>query len=195
MPFLHDPGTGVAEWVSDALVSGSVGQRFVNTATETIVASVAGDGVETAFTVQAFTIPADTIVVGTIIRVRAQFDISVSPVATTTATINIRLGGVGGSVLSLGVAKDTALNDTQVVDILASVVSIAGVTATYRISGWQTDLEQIGAATLTIAGLTGGPTVNTSIANVLNATVQFDGNLPAGNTTACALEQFVVEVF
>ena len=141
----------------------------------------------------SYTIPADTLKAGSVMRVRALVR-ATADLGATTLTLRLRLGPVTliGTALITTAAVDTAVNDVAIMDYTFQSFEAPALTGECRGTGFYTDPAAAGGAFVTtILGAGGvGATFATNAALLLEVT----GIWSAADANSCQLEQLVVNI-
>ena len=170
-----------------SLLSSSSNIRYSATASESLVGSTIGAATETPF-ITRYTIPGNTLRVGSVIRLSGYVDFPTT-VGTTTAGIKGYVGyGAAPAVFDI-TAVDVANSDETSFDVEIGIRSI-GAGAVGTINGWTSSIASAGVGTLrtrTGAGAFGFDTSNAMIV-VLTTTIS------SADATTARLQQFNVTV-
>jgi hypothetical protein len=159
---------------------------YVNTAPSTTITNTTA---ETAFDTK-YTIPANTLQPGSVIKVRWQ-GIAPSTNATDTLLIRLRLGGVAGTALAVGTATDVANNAVFGGDA-AIIVRTIGAAGTFVAAGEHTEAPAAsGTAVLDVFEITASTAIDTTVDQDLVVTATWS---VASAANQVRLDVMVVEV-
>ena len=161
----------------------AVGLAYSNTAAAT---TVGGTSAETLFDVN-YTIPANTLAAGTVVKVRyAGFGVTGS--GTDTFAHKLYVGGSGGTALLTSTAAQLATNSTFTGEC-ELICRTAGTTGTFVAFG--TYKQSSAEGTMTVKDdYTASTTINTQA----NQAVVVTGTWNNANTTSARLDLFRVEI-
>jgi hypothetical protein len=138
-----------------------------------------------------YSIPANTLVAGSVIEVEYQ-GIITAAANSDTATIKLYIGGLTGTAILTGTATNATTNDIFS-GKATIVVRTAGTTGTLVASGHHTDVPAAsGTATIGIAEITASTTINTQAAQVIG--VGCDWSVADVNSSA-RLDILVVKIY
>lgn len=162
------------------------GQVFASVAPETLQGAVVG-AAEAAFTTEDFTIPADTLVAGTVIRIRA-YATALDAAGISNLTLRIRIGGLAGTIVAASPTVDPITNDLYFVEA-AVTIRTAGAGGTL-VASW-TGFKGTPATTFPtpLLGATQSTPIDTTVAQLLTATAEF-----SANNSDLRLDQLVVDI-
>lgn len=179
-----------------ALTSQGAGNDFINGHSKLIYTStgastaVTATASETAFD-KKYTIPANTLRAGSVIKVRFQ-GIATATNSTDTLQIKAYLGGTGGTAILTGTATDVANNNVFSGEFTI-VVRTIGSSGTFVAFGTHTDVPAAsGTATQDVMEITASTTVDTTTTQDIVVSATWSTN-SAGNS--CRLDIFVVEAY
>lgn len=138
-----------------------------------------------------YSIPANTLKAGTVIKVRYQ-GIATATNSTDTLTIKLYIGGLSGTAILTGTATDVADNNIFAGEALIQIRT-AGASGTLVAVGTHTDVPAAsGTATHGICEITASTTIDTTAAQVIG--VGADWSVAhAGNSAR--LDIMVVEIY
>lgn len=179
---LDNSGGSQARWVGADLLPVGGGEGLANAAVASSSA-LTNTTTETVFSTGSWAIPAHSLRVGQVLRLRAKAR-ATSTNATDTFQLAARLNSNAGVRLGLTPAVDVANDDLAVLDLIATVRSI-GAGGTLSVQG-----IGIVAATPGATGTAGTIAIDTTVANNLVITGKWSV-ANAGNSAV--LEDFVVE--
>jgi hypothetical protein len=172
---------------TDAPVNGWLGGVVYNT----VAASSALTGSSTETAMAAYTIPASTLVAGSIIKVRYQ-GIATATNSSDTLTVKLYLGGLSGTAILTGTATDVADNNIFAGEALLQVRTV-GATGTFVAVGTHTDVPAAsGTATHGITEITASTTIDTTA--TLAVTLSCKWSTTSGSNS-CRVDIFVVEMY
>jgi hypothetical protein len=139
----------------------------------------------------SYSIPANTLVAGSVIEVEYQ-GIATATTNTDTLTVKLYIGGLGGTAILTGTATDVA-NNNIFSGKATIVVRTAGSSGTLVAHGHHTDVPAAsGTATIGIAEITASTTINTEAAQVVG--VGADWSTTDVNNS-CRLDILVVKIY
>ncbi len=158
--------------------------------------NVAASTAHTSTTAEAlfdaqYSIPANTLVAGSVIEVEYQ-GIATAATNTDTLTIKLYIGGTGGTALLTGTATDIAAN-AIFCGKWKGVVRTAGTSGTFVGWGHHTDVPAVAnTATAAVAEITASTTINTEAAQVVG--VGADWSTTDVNNS-CRLDVLIVKIY
>jgi hypothetical protein len=161
------------------------GTAFVDVATNDTITAAASNNAFVSFA-QTYSIPANTLKAGTLVRVRLFVDVINAAAGTATLTINLRLGGT--SVIAT-TAVDPAANDWQSIEF--TFVSRAAPSAASAIVGvgrWNTS---VAGTNVTKEAILQSTNFATNGALVIDSQAKWSA---ADATTTAQLEMLNVEI-
>lgn len=146
---------------------------------------------EALFSTGQYSIPANTLVAGSVIEVEYQ-GIATAATNTDTLTVKLYLGGLSGTAILTGTATDIAAN--AIFSGKATiVVRTAGTSGTFVAHGHHTDVPAAsGTATIGIAEITASTTINTEAAQVIGVGADWS---TADVNNSCRLDIFNVKIY
>lgn len=157
----------------------------------TVAASTALTASSTETALSSYTIPADTLKAGTIIKVRYQ-GIATATNSTDTLTVKLYIGGLSGTAILTGTATDVADN-AIVAGEACIVIRAAGASGTLVAVGTHTDVPAAsGTATHGITEITASTTIDTTATQAI--TVGYKWSTTSGSNS-CRNDIFVVEIY
>ena len=135
-------------------------------------ATVTASTTETIFSTGALSIPANSLRVGDVIRIRAR-GVVTNQNSTDTLTVRVRLGGVAGTAVFASAATDPATNDLFYIDgdIVVRAIGSSGEI----VAGGVVGIGVPGTGTTRVAGLT-STTVSTAASLDFSITAQWSVN-------------------
>lgn len=138
-----------------------------------------------------YSIPANTLVAGSIIKVRYQ-GIATATNSTDTLTIKLYIGGLAGTAILTGTATDVANNNIFAGEALIQIRT-AGASGTLVAVGTHTDVPAAsGTATHGICEITASTAIDTTAAQVVGVGADWSV-ADAGNSAR--LDIMVVEIY
>lgn len=174
---------------TDGVASGTArkvgGTAFVDVATADTVTAATSNNAFVSFA-QLYTVPANTIKAGTMVRVRAMVDISDAAAGTDTLTCNIRLGSTS---LLATTAVDQAANDFQMLEFV--LVGRAAPGAAAAVIGSGSSITSTGGTNVAKGAIL--QSTNFATSGALDITVQAKWSSNSATTTA-RLQMLNVEV-
>lgn len=175
---------------TDGVSSGTArvvgGLAYSNTAASTAVTG--STSAEQAFDV-AYTIPANTLKAGTMVKIRAQ-GIATGTQANDTVAYKLYIGGSGGTALISAAATDAANNDTFQMEAVV-ICRTAGATGTFVSTG--TYKVSSAEGTMTVKDdITASTTIDTTNNKAVTVTATWNA---ANATNTCRLDILTVEIY
>ena len=160
-----------------------------------VYANTAASAAHTSTTTEAildtsYTIPANTLVAGSVIKVRYQ-GIATASTNTDTLTVKLYIGGTSGTALLTGTATDTAANNIFTGEATI-VVRTAGTSGTFVAVGSHADVPAASGTASPVYEITASTAINTETTQVLG--VGADWSTTDVNNS-CRLDIFVVEIY
>lgn len=138
-----------------------------------------------------YSIPANTLKAGTVIKVRYQ-GIATATNSTDTLTVKLYLGGLAGTAILTGTATDVANNNVFAGEATI-IVRTAGASGTFVAVGTHTDVPAAsGTASHAVTEITASTTIDTTAAQVVGVGADWSSS-NAGNS--CRLDVLVVEMY
>lgn len=157
----------------------------------TVAASTALTASSTETAVGNYSIPANTLKAGTVIKVRYQ-GIATATNSTDTLTVKLYLGGASGTAILTGTATDVADNAIFAGEAML-VIRTAGANGTFVATGTHTDVPAAsGTATQGIAEITASTAVDTTAAQAVTVTAKWS---TTSGSNSCRLDIMVVEIY
>lgn len=139
----------------------------------------------------SFSIPANTLVVGSVVEVE-YMGIATASTNSDTLTVKLYIGGLTGTALLTGTATDTAANNIFS-GKCTLVVRTIGTAGTFVAHGHHTDVPAAsGTATIGIAERTASTAINTETAQVIGVGADWS---TADTNNSCKLEILVVKIY
>lgn len=138
-----------------------------------------------------YSIPANTLVAGSVIKVRYQ-GIATATNSTDTLTVKLYIGGLAGTAILTGTATDVANNNIFAGEALIQIRT-AGASGTLVAVGTHTDVPAAsGTATHGICEITASTTIDTTAAQVIGVGADWS---VASASNSCRLDIMVVEIY
>jgi hypothetical protein len=155
----------------------AAGTAHSNSTTETLLGS--------------YSIPANTLKAGSVIKVRYQ-GIATATNGTDTLAVKLYIGGLTGTAILTGTATDVADNNIFAGEATI-VIRTAGDSGTLVAVGTHTDVPAAsGTATQGIAEITASTTIDTTAAQVIGVGADWSA---ASASNSCRLDILVVEIY
>ncbi len=157
----------------------------------TVAAGTALTASSTETLLGSYSIPADTLKAGTVVKVRFQ-GIATATNSSDTLTVKLYIGGLAGTAILTGTATDVANNNIFAGEALIQIRT-AGSPGTLVAVGTHTDVPAAsGTATHGICEITASTNVDTAVAQVVGVGGTWSST-NAGNS--CRLDILVVEIY
>lgn len=156
----------------------------------TVAASTALTASSTETALDSYTIPANTLKAGTVIRVRFQ-GIATATNSTDTLTVKLYLGGLSGTAILTGTATDATNNDTVQGEAMIQIRTI-GATGTMIASASGNIVPAATRVAVPVYQITASTTIDTTAA--LDVTVGYKWSTTSGSNS-CRNDMFVVEMY
>ena len=138
-----------------------------------------------------YSIPANTLKAGSVIKVRYQ-GIATATDSTDTLLIKLYIGGITGTALLTGTATDVANNNIFAGECTI-VIRTAGASGTFVAVGTHTDVPAAsGTATQGICEITASTTIDTTAAQEISVGADWS---VATASNSCRLDIMVVEIY
>lgn len=155
------------------------GTSLTNSTTETVLGS--------------YTLPANTLKAGSVLRVRALARVTANN-STTTLTVRLRIGPttLTGTALIATTATDTSVNDVVVLDYTLLALAAPGASVACRGCGYFSEPGAAGGAFKTAVLGTGGVGANLATNGALK--LEVTGQWSAADANACQLEILTVSI-
>lgn len=174
---------------TDGVSSGTArvvgGLAYSNTAAST---AVTGTSAETVFD-QSYTIPANTLKAGTVVKIRAQ-GIATGTTSTDAVAYKLYIGGSGGTALISAASTDATNNDTFQMEATL-ICRTAGTTGTFVATG--TYKVSSAEGTMTVKDdITASTTINTTANQAVVVSAQWN---TTNGTNSCRLDMLTVEIY
>jgi hypothetical protein len=157
----------------------------------TVAAGTALTASSTETLLGSYSIPANTLKAGTVVKVRFQ-GIATATNSTDTLAVKLYIGGLSGTALLTGTATDVANNNIFAGEALIQVRT-AGASGTFVAVGTHTDVPAAsGTATHGICEITASTTVDTTAAQVIGVSGTWS---TTSGSNSCRLDILVVEIY
>lgn len=138
-----------------------------------------------------FSIPANTLQVGSLIKIRFQ-GIATSTNGTDTLTVKLYLGGLSGTALLTGTATDVA-NNAIFAGEFEAIIRTVGASGTFVGYGTHTEVPAAsGTAVHDITEIVASTTIDTTAAQVVGVGVDWSA---ASASNSCRLDFLKVEIW
>ena len=161
-----------------------------------VYSSVAASAAHTNTTTEAlfdkqYSIPANTLKAGSVIKVRYQ-GIATATNSTDTLAINLYIGGLAGTALLTGTATDVADNNIFAGECVIQIRTI-GASGTFVAVGTHTKVPAAsGTAVHDITQITASTTIDTTAAQVIGVGADWS---VASASNSCRLDLMIVEIY
>lgn len=140
---------------------------------------------------KTYTIPANTLKAGSVIKIRYQ-GIATATNSTDTLLVKLYLGGLSGTALLTGTATDVADNNIFAGEAMV-VVRTIGASGTFVAVGTHTDVPAAsGTAVHNITEITASTAIDTTTTQVIGVGADWS---VASASNSCRLDIMVVEVY
>lgn len=172
---------------TDAAVNGWLGGVVYN--------SVAASAAHTATTTEAlfdkqYSIPANTLVAGSIIKVRFQ-GIATATNSTDTLTIKLYLGGLSGTAILTGTATDVANSDVFIGEALIQVRTV-GASGTFVSVGSTNIVPAASGTAVPVYQIVASTAIDTTAAQVVGVGADWSSS---SASNSARLDIMVVEIY
>lgn len=176
-----------SQGATNELINNTEKLHYANTAASTAISATAA---ETAFDT-SYTIPANTLRAGSVIKVRFQ-GIATSTNSTDTLLIKLYIGGLSGTAVLVGTATDVANNNIFAGEVMI-VIRTIGAAGTFVAVGTHTDVPAAsGTATHGICEITASTAIDTTTSKSITASATWS---VSSGSNSCRMDVFVVEVY
>lgn len=160
-----------------------------------VYSSVAASAAHTNTTTEAlfdkqYSIPANTLVAGSVIKVRYQ-GIATATNATDTLLIKLYIGGLTGTALLTGTATDVA-NDNIFTGECTIQIRTAGASGTFVAVGSHSDVPAASGTAVPVYEITASTAIDTTAAQVIG--VGADWSVASASNSA-RLDIMIVEIY
>ena len=160
--------------------------HYVNTAASTAISATSS---ETAFDT-SYTIPANTLRAGSVIKVRFQ-GIATATNSTDTLTIKLYIGGLTGTAIFTSTATDATNNDIFAGEGII-VIRTIGSSGTFVASGSYTKVEGASGSATRDDFVTASTAIDTTTSKAVTASATWSTN---SASNSCRMDIFAVEVY
>ena len=160
--------------------------HYVNTAASTAISATSS---ETAFDT-SYTIPANTLRAGSVIKVRFQ-GIATATNSTDTLTIKLYIGGLTGTAIFTSTATDATNNDIFTGEGII-VIRTIGSSGTFVASGSYTKVEGASGSATRVDFVTASTAIDTTTSKAVTASATWSTN---SASNSCRMDIFAVEVY
>ena len=160
--------------------------HYVNTAASTAISATSS---ETAFDT-SYTIPANTLRAGSVIKVRFQ-GIATATNSTDTLTIKLYIGGLTGTAIFTSTATDATNNDIFAGEGII-VIRTIGSSGTFVASGSYTKVEGASGSATRVDFVTASTAIDTTTSKAVTASATWSTN---SASNSCRMDIFAVEVY
>lgn len=160
--------------------------HYVNTAASTAISATSS---ETAFDT-SYTIPANTLRAGSVIKVRFQ-GIATATNSTDTLTIKLYIGGLTGTAIFTSTATDATNNDIFAGEGII-VIRTIGSSGTFVASGSYTKVEGASGSAARVDFVTASTAIDTTTSKAVTASATWSTN---SASNSCRMDIFAVEVY
>lgn len=143
---------------------------------------------EALFSTQ-YSIPANTLVAGSVIKVRFQ-GIATATNSTDTLTIKLYLGGLAGTAILAGTATDVANNNIFTGEAMI-VIRTAGASGTFVAVGSHSQVPAASGTAVPVYQITASTTIDTTAAQVVGVGADWS---VANSGNSCRLDILAVEI-
>lgn len=158
---------------------------YANTAAST---AITGSSTETAFDTN-YTIPANTLTAGSVIKVRFQ-GIATATNSTDTLTIKLYIGGLSGTALFTSTATDAVNNDIFAGEAVI-VLRTVGSSGTLVSSGSYTKVEGASGTASRVDFITASTAIDTTATKLITASGTWS---TTSGSNSCRMDLFTVEI-
>jgi len=149
---------------------------------------ITGSSTETAFSTGSYTIPANTLRAGSVIKVRFQ-GIATATNLTDTLTIKLYIGGLSGTAILTSSATDATNNDIFAGDVYI-VIRTIGSSGTFVANGTFTKVEAASGTATRVDAITASTTIDTTASQAITVSATWS---TTSGSNSCRLDVFVVE--
>jgi hypothetical protein len=156
----------------------------------TVAAGTALTASDTETLLGSFSIPADTLVAGSVIKLRYQGIVTASN-STDTLTVKVYIGGLAGTAILTGTATDAANSDIFEGEALIQIRT-AGESGTFVAVGSHVDVPEASGTAVRVVESLGSTAIDTTAAQVVGVAGTWS-TTNAGNS--CRLDIMVVEIY
>lgn len=168
------------------LLNGVSKLLYANTAAST---AITASSAETAFSTN-YTLPANTLRAGTVIKVRFQ-GIATATTSTDTLTIKLYIGGIAGTAILTSASTDATNNDIFAGEVYIIIRTI-GASGTFVANGTFTTVEAASGTATRVDVIKASTAIDTTVAQQLTASGTWSTN---SGSDSCRMDIFVVEAY
>lgn len=166
----------------------TIAEKLTFNANQAVSATIGNDGAETAYN-RSYTIPANRLVAGSVIHIKACVQVIGAAAGAETLLNNVRIGGLAGTLLAATTAVNGVQNEVTFFDIIV-IIRTAGSAGTLVAMGFKSELAASAAGVLDPVFL-GSTAINTTVAQQIVVTA--DWSAAAADATS-ALQILEVEI-
>jgi hypothetical protein len=156
-----------------------------------VAAGTAHTSTVTEALIGSYSIPANTLVAGSVIEVQYQ-GIATATTNTDTLTVKLYIGGITGTAVLTGTATDVA-NNAIFAGKATLVIRTIGTAGTFVAYGHHTDVPAVAnTATMAVAEIVASTAINTETAQVVAVGADWS---TADVNNSCRLDIFIVKIY
>jgi hypothetical protein len=156
-----------------------------------VAAGTAHTSTVTEALIGSYSIPANTLVAGSVIEVQYQ-GIATATTNTDTLTVKLYIGGLSGTAVLSGTATDIA-NNAIFAGKATLVIRTIGTSGTFVAYGHHTDVPAVAnTATMAVAEIVASTAINTETAQVVGVGADWS---TADVNNSCRLDIFIVKIY
>jgi hypothetical protein len=156
-----------------------------------VAAGTAHTSTTTEAAIGSYSIPANTLVAGSVIEVQYQ-GIATATTNTDTLTVKLYIGGLTGTAVLTGTATDVA-NNAIFAGKATLVIRTIGTAGTFVAYGHHTDVPAVAnTATMAVAEIVASTAINTETAQVVAVGADWS---TADVNNSCRLDIFIVKIY
>ena len=158
--------------------------------------NVAASAAQTSTTTEAlfdtgqYSIPANTLVAGTVIEVFWQ-GIATATTNTDTLTVKLYIGGLSGTVLATGTATDVA-NNVVFTGQAKIIIRTAGASGTFVATSWHNKTPAASLTAAPVQEIVASTAINTQTAQVVGVGADWS---TSDVNNSCRLDMFLVKIY
>lgn len=156
----------------------------------TLAAGTALTASSTETLLGSFAIPANTLVAGSIIKLRYQGIVTASN-STDTITVKAYIGGLSGTAILTGTATDAANSDVFMGEAVIQIRT-AGESGTFVANGMHADVPEASGSAVPVYEITASTAIDTTAEQVVGVSGKWS-TTDAGNS--CRLDMLIVEIY
>jgi len=175
-----------SQGATNELINNTQKLHYVNTAAST---AISASSTETAFDTN-YTIPANTLRAGSVIKVRFQ-GIATATNSTDTLTIKLYLGGLTGTAIFSSSATDAVNSDIFAGEAII-VIRTIGATGTFVASGNFTKVEGASGTATRVDAIVASTAIDTTTSKLVTASGTWS---TTSGSNSCRMDIFSVEVY